>query len=293
MSKLKTVFLTVAILTFAACISAQDKKGKMTEKKQNDKISACEPSQIKPSGDIKILSSGTQAKIETPFLFVARSKETYDLLRHRADNLPLASEVDFKNRAVIAAFAGEQRTGGYSVTIERSNDKYSVKLKVPPPGAITTDALTYPFEIVSVPVEEESGIALEMSEIWMNSAESYKVTSGDFEYSGGIMGKLESFKPTGTIRVLRTGDLATLMFDLKGKETQKLDAVASGAIIGEKARLASFEAGNFYEHPHPPMIAEAVFESGKVLITLESGKRDYVINDGFQGRGKIEAVKEK
>ena len=295
MTNLKTLILTISIFAFTACVAAQDKKDVNTKtgKKPTDEITACEPTELKTSEDLKIIGENANVQIEKPFIFAARSAETYKLLQEKIKDLPNASEIDFKMQAVIAAFGGEQTSGGYSVSISQNGDKFDVKLNKPAPDAMTTDALTYPFKIVIVPIEEEKSLTLETSEIWKNSAENYKVSSGNFVYSGGFAGKQRAIKPSGKISVLRFENLVTIIFNLSGTENKKLNAVASGKIINDKANLARFEAGEFYESPHPPLIANVKFSGNKITISLESGKRDYTVNDGFSGNGKIEAAKNK
>lgn len=287
MNYIKTIFLTIAILTFAACAAAQDK----TEKKADNKITACEPTELKMTDEIKVIGESSDARIEKPFVFVARSAETYQILQDKIKDLPPASEIDFTAQAVIAAFGGEQRTGGYSVAIKRTGEKFSIKLNSPAPGAMTTDALTYPFQIAVVAVEEQKSLMLETSGLWKDSAETYKISGGKFDYSGGFAGRQRSIKPGGTISVFRFEDLVTFIFNVTGTDNKNLNSAASGKITDDKTYLARFEAGEFYELPHPPLVAFVIFKKDKISILLQPGTRDYVVNDGFSGRGTLEAVK--
>lgn len=290
MSNLKTIFLTISILTFTACVSAQD-KNTQPDKKADAKIEACEPTELKTEDDTKIIGENSNIQVLEPFIFAARSAETYKLLQEKIENLPPASEIDFTKQAVIAAFGGEQRSGGYSVSISQKGDKFSIKLDKPAPDAITTDALTYPFQIVIVAVEEEKSLMLETSESWKTSSENYKISGAKFDYSGGFAGRQRSIKPSGTISVWRFEDLVTFAFNITGTDNKTLNSIATGKITDNKAHFARFEAGEFYELPHPPMIADAVFKNNRISVSLESGKRDHTVNDGFSGSGKLEAVK--
>ncbi|MEJ7700204.1 MAG: hypothetical protein WKF71_11235 [Pyrinomonadaceae bacterium] len=74
-------------------------------------------------GDLKILAEGSYGTVETPFIFVARSAETYAQLQKFVENLPPAPEIDFTRTAVVAAFAGTKNTGGYSVAVKKAADK--------------------------------------------------------------------------------------------------------------------------------------------------------------------------
>lgn len=56
----------------------------------------------------------------------------------------------------LAAFWGEKRTGGYSVTFESARDfekQVAVRLilREPPPNAFVTQALTYPYAVAFLP----------------------------------------------------------------------------------------------------------------------------------------------
>lgn len=64
--------------------------------------------------------------------------------------------IDFATHAVVAAFMGEQPTGGYAVIVERAvrdGDTLVVGLALyePGPGCMATQALTRPFQLVAVP----------------------------------------------------------------------------------------------------------------------------------------------
>ncbi|HEY0546466.1 MAG TPA: DUF885 family protein [Pyrinomonadaceae bacterium] len=65
-------------------------------------------------------------------------------------------EVNFNTRAVVVVYQGRKNTGGYSIAVEEirrtgANLILKVKEQSPRPGEITTDALTSPFVVVSIP----------------------------------------------------------------------------------------------------------------------------------------------
>ena len=70
---------------------------------------------------------------------------------------PELRKIDFEKEVVIAVLAGEKRTGGWKIEVakvERTPEGgllVTVREKGPAPGAITTQALTYPYHIVCVP----------------------------------------------------------------------------------------------------------------------------------------------
>ena len=69
-----------------------------------------------------------------------------------------APAVDFGKEIVVGVFLGQKPTGGYAVeivSVERNDGTLTVSFreKVPPPGAILTQAFTQPFHIVRIGVE--------------------------------------------------------------------------------------------------------------------------------------------
>jgi len=292
----KLLLIAVISFSFIGCVSAQTNKRKMT-KKSNPK--ATEPMNSKPNDKstdekLKAIAEGAYGTIETPFVFVARSKETYAQLQMLVENLPPASEIDFSKMAVIAAFAGTKNTGGYSVSIRQMTDKIMVEVVEPPKDAMTTDALTMPFQVALVPIEEEKSLPFEVSVNWKNAVQTYKITSGEFESSGGFAGMLKKFSAEGTIGVLSFGDYATLIFNLSGKGANKnmrLAETASGVMKEGKINLARLDAGSFSEGPKPPLKVSGTLTGGKLSLIFEPLPTN--VADGFQASGKIEASKIK
>ena len=292
MNTFKFLLVNVIIFSYIGCALAQTNKRRSTEKSKpkvtssmNDKSS---------DSRIKVLAEGSYGAAETPFIFVARSTETYAELRQIVENLPPVAEIDFSRAAVVAAFAGTKNTGGYSVAVRNANGKFTVDVVEPPPGAITTDALTMPFVVAQVLVEEENPLSLEASADWKNAMQMYKVVAGDFESSGGFAGQLKKFKAEGKIGVLRFGDYATLVFNLLGKgadKNLKLTEIASGTIKNGAFYLARLDAGSFSAGPKPPLKVSGIIADNKLSAALEPLPTR--IADGFQVSGTIEAIKIK
>lgn len=296
MKHLKFLLLSVLSLTLILNCSAQDKEKLKQEKSIGNKVKTevtpCEPDSLSLGGEIKTLASGAHSNIEQPFLFVARSRETYALLKSFAENLPPEPEMDFSKAAVVAAFAGEKRTGGYSVAIKNAGEKVSVEVIAPPKDAFVTQALTYPFQIALVPVEEEKSLDLAVSENWSKAMRFYKVSTGEFEYSGGITGRGKKFPVEGTIGVLQMGDYVTMSFDLSSVGTKgkmKLSEIASGVMRDGKIELARLDAGSFSENPKPPLKVTGTSTNSRLILTFEP--HPTTVADGFEARGKLEAIK--
>lgn len=69
---------------------------------------------------------------------------------------PPVPAVDFSSQAVIACFMGARNTGGYVLDIQslqtKGNTAYvSVKYTKPGPNCFVTEAITQPYQIVSLP----------------------------------------------------------------------------------------------------------------------------------------------
>ena len=287
--KILKIFI-FAILAFSFVINCAAQTGR------RNKIRETKPPIIAPNDDganIKTIAEGSDAGVSTPFVFVARTPETFKLLQALVKNLP-TEPIDFKRTAIVAAFAGTKNTGGYSLEFAGAADKLSVKVLAPPKDAFVTQSLTAPYKIVSVEVEQENGLYLDLSSDFTKTAKNYRLTSGKFEFSGGIAGVTKIFKAQGTIRVLSYGNFATLIFNLNGKGSdakRKLFEAASGALSKNgKINVARIEGGDFIERPHPFMTASGNFTGKKLVLVFVPGKREgYTVSDGFAGGGKLEA----
>jgi hypothetical protein len=299
--KISKFLLSVLIsLSLTGCASAQIKKGKTNEKSKTkttktiEKMTNDKPIDKSMSDDIKVLAEGAYSKVEQPFIFMARSNETYTQLQNFVENLPPVLEIDFSKFVVVAAFAGTKNTGGYSVSIKNSAGKISIDTVNTPKGAMVTQAITAPFKVTLVPLDENGSINIELSANWKSAMQIYKITSGTFEYSGGFAGMRKEFGVDGTIGVLIFGDNATLVFNLAGKGAEKtriLSEAASGLMKDSKIDLTQIDAGNFSVNPKPLLKVSGTIANNKLALVFEPLPSH--ISDGFQARGKIEAVKAK
>lgn len=302
---IKSNFLSVFILCLATvfgtaaqsdCNSKKNanaaRNGNKTQNTVSNNKMTNKETEPNAGGEIKVLADGSYGAMEEPFLFVARDAETYARLKNELENLPSVAEADFKNQAIVAAFAGTKNTGGYSVEIKKSGGKIAVILNSPPPDAIVTEALTMPYKIAAVPLGAGNSLNLEIGENWKKTAQSYKVSSGEFEYSGGIDGRRKAFAATGAIDVYQFGDLITLNFNLYGTgadKNMKLNDVASGVLSSEKIELTRLDAGSFSESPKPLVKVSGTIGSDKLALTFDP--LPTMVSDGFQVRGKLEAAR--
>lgn len=286
-------FLFLIALSFALFSNAFAQKTKI-ENPTNKKNESCEPTDLVGANllEMKTLAEGANSKIETPFVFVARDAKTFEILKTKIENLPVSSTIDFTKTAVIAAFAGTKNSGGYSLAVKKSDENYSIELLSPPQGAIVTQALTSPFKVTLVPVEEEKTLNLAIPNELKSSAKIYKIASSEFQYSGGFAFREKKFSADGTLGVMQTGDLVTIKFDLSGNGAEsgmKLTETASGILKDGKIELSRLDAGSFSENPKPPVKISGSLNENNLDLIFEPLPTD--VADGFSFGGKLEAVK--
>lgn len=285
----KVLLLTLFGLSLVGCASAQTNKRQPTKKS--------EPKTTKPmnenpiGGELKILAEGSYGIVETPFIFVARSAETYAHLQKLVENLPPVAEIDFTRTAVVGAFAGTKNTGGYSVAVKKAAGKIRIDVVEPPKDAMTTDALTTPFTVSLVPIEAGKPLPLELSANWKNAVQTYKTTSGEFETNDV---RRKKFSAEGTIGVLLFGDYATLIFDLSGKNADnnlRLTGTSSGVLKDGRIASARLDAGSFAGDSPSPLRVSGTLSNDKLSIFFDSFSSG--VNGKLERRGKIEAAKVK
>lgn len=247
------------------------------------------------SSEIKELAAGGYSSIRESFIFVARDTETYARLRELNNKLPELGADFFKSNAVVAAFLGERRSGGYGVRIERAaGGLLRVSEKTPPKDAMVTMALTAAFQIVSVGVREESPLALELDATWQEAARPYKVGAGDFTRMGGFAGRMERSTLKGDIRIMRHAQLATLFLDLQGtgaEGARALQDTASGTVAPDgNITLTRLDPGSFVPPPRYPLRARGNFSNNEDKLSLTFEITEAKVNDGYGGQGKLEAT---
>lgn len=284
-------FLFLFALSFALFSNAFAQKTKI-ENPTNKKNESCEPTDLVGANvsEMKTLAEGANSRIETPFVFVARDAKTFDILKTKVENLPASSTIDFTKSAVIAAFAGTKNSGGYSLAVKKSGENYSIELLSPPQGAIVTQALTSPFKVTLVAVEEEKTLNPAIPNELKPSAKIYKIVSSEFQYSGGFAFREKKFSADGTLGVMQTGDLLTIKFDLSGKGAEsgmKLTETASGILKDGKIELSRLDAGSFSENPKPPVKISGSINKNKLNLTFEPLPTG--VSDGFSVSGTLEA----
>jgi PrcB C-terminal len=245
--------------------------------------------------ELKELAVGAYGKIQEPFVAVARDAETYAALRAMVESLPPFDAEFFKTHLVVAAFLGQRRTGGYSVQIKRADiNRLRVSSNAPPPGSMTTQALTAPFKIVSVGVNDDRPLAIELEPSWKNEMRPYRLTNGEFKTGGGFGGRFETIQLAGELRVSRLGKLATFVFDLKstsGAKARSLQDAATGVVAdGGNISGAVVDAGSLVDSPHSALGVKGSFAANEDKLSLSFESLPSNVSDGYVGQGKLEAA---
>jgi hypothetical protein len=254
--------------------------------------------ETRASGEIKELAAGGYSSVAESFIVVARDAQTYAGLRQLHKNLPERGAQFFASNAVVAAYLGQRSSGGYRVRITRDGVAGAgVALRVseqrPAKDAFSTMALTSAFQIISVPVHDELPLALELDAAWQAAARPYKVSAGEFTRMGGFAGRRERSTLAGDIRVMRHAQFATVFFALEGTGEEgryALQDVASGTVTPEGVlTLARLDPGSFVPPPRLPLRARGQFTDNEGQLSLTFEVMETKVNDGYGGRGKLEA----
>lgn len=242
--------------------------------------------------DFKILGQGSQSDVEKPFIFVARDAQAYGQLQNIVEGLPAENTIDFSANAVVAAFAGTKSTGGYAVQITKTSQVNMIDLLSPPKGAMTTQIITQPYKVVLIPVANDEALPLDSGANWANAMENFRVTSGNFDYAGGIAGRRTGFSANGGVSMWTYGDYVTIFLNLRGMKNQKnrrLMEYSSGMIKNGKLEFSRLDAGSFIAGPRPPFSVSGTMSGKNLFLNFRSQK--FGIADGYTGSGKIGAVK--
>lgn len=116
--------------------------------------------------EFTIISQGSNSSYQSTSQMVINNSEQWnDLWQQHTSNTeppPPILRVDFTRHSVVAVFAGEKPTGGYSVKIlsaktsgspaqERSLITITVQHRQPEAGDFAKEALTYPYQMIRIP----------------------------------------------------------------------------------------------------------------------------------------------
>lgn len=245
---------------------------------------------IPKKDDLKTIWSDAQSGVEEPFIFVARNPAQYGELQKLSNSLPAANTIDFSKNAVVAAFAGMRPTPGYGISFVKTANGVKVEATAPPKDAIAAQVITYPARVVLVPVEEEQGLRVEAGRLWQSKIQTFRVTSGVFEFTGGFAPIEKKFPLAGTIAMMRSGDFVTMFFNVNAtNETQRrMFEAASGQINGKSVMIQRLDTGNLADNPRPPVKAVGAMNGRTLTLTFEPLPTN--VADGYEGKGKLTAT---
>src|SRR4051794_35148180 len=118
--KFYSMLLVAALIASGAGTPACDKHAGAVKGAQNGNSASKEQKNRSPESQIKelkVLAQGGMSEVDQPLVIVARDESVYDALKQLVSGLPDMTPEFFRRSAVVAAFAGQKRTGGYSVKI--------------------------------------------------------------------------------------------------------------------------------------------------------------------------------
>ncbi len=127
-------------------------------------VSGCSPAPVVTDNNLKfrVLSQGqTSGLTQRKYLTLRTTTEYLEFWNVHANfNTTPPPKVDFTNEMVIATFMGEQRTGGYAITIEKIIEQEKtiqvyVALTRPKPGSNRIMMITQPHMIVALPLSKK------------------------------------------------------------------------------------------------------------------------------------------
>mmetsp|Transcript_24573 Transcript_24573/g.28315 ORF Transcript_24573/g.28315 Transcript_24573/m.28315 type:complete len:248 (+) Transcript_24573:55-798(+) len=104
---------------------------------------------------------GYYSSLKETLTETCRTREEFEILWKKHENsLENIPTIDFNTNMLLCVFRGSQNTGGYDIHVESVKETDSEIIATcltsdPPPGAGTTNALTQPHDIVSVPKSDK------------------------------------------------------------------------------------------------------------------------------------------
>lgn len=246
------------------------------------------------SGEIKVLAEGSNSNIHESFVAVVRDAETYAALRKLDGMLPDLKADFFQANAVVAAFLGERRTGGFGVEIARNANTISVSERKPGKNMMVPQMITAPFKMVSVPGGARGPLSLTVDQAWQQRLFPFTISSGQFKMSGGIAGITREYKLAGELRTMVEGDsLLTVVFAINGSDPARkrslMDAATGLVTKDGQVKIDKMSAGSLIDTPHGGLKVTGQLSNSdsKLVLSLMSMS---MIPDGFGGIGELVAT---
>jgi len=296
-SGLLMMLLSFAVVSAVECNRQQPKTANQQQSNRTEPGSlsnqGAKEKPVTMDGEVKQLAAGAHCTVFESFVFVARDEQTYQALNGLQLKLPAQSADFFQSHAVIAAFLGQRRTGGFSIEIwPDAAGQIHIGERVP--KGMVTMALTAPFKIVAIPVQAGAPLTLALDETWKERLRSYRVANGQLTVTGGFAGINQSSSLTGTIQIMHEQSLATCFFELKsnGKKQTELRDVASGSVSEAKQlTLTNFDSRALTGAIQSPFKATGQFanDNQELSLNLETVPSPH-ISDNFSATGSLTAT---
>lgn len=246
---------------------------------------------------LKILAQGKYSRVNTPFIMVSWSPDTYNQMRRLLSTLPELDLDFFRTHMAVAGFLGQRYTGGHGVEITRLDNKVRVIEKTPLSGSVVTQQLTNPYTVVAVPVRDQNQVLIEPDKVWRDAMKPYQITKGGYAGNIGKANRPQKLNLTGMISVLRYESIASIFFDVTSRD-KHLNDTLNETLTVQVAQDGSFStssegtellrpqqngfiiAGKFWDKNSrlsveiSPLISSALCDSGcKYFIEAYAAKR--------------------
>ena len=115
----------------------------------------------------EVLLQGSNSRAEEESIQVVRDARAFaNLWRTLASFSAPVPDVDFDTRAILAAFMGKKRTGGYSIGVSKvealldGTVRVTLRSRSPGPDDIVTQAFTSPFAVVVLDAPKDAPIII-------------------------------------------------------------------------------------------------------------------------------------
>lgn len=144
----KTIILSILAVTLFSCCS------KKTTAQTNEATSV-NADKASAQAKFEVLKQDEFGGRETAGNLTIRSQQELNNI-YAELGLGAAPKIDFTKRNVVAIFMGQQRSGGYSISIDNvtlkgSNAEVIINATYPEKGAMVTTVMTAPYCIATIP----------------------------------------------------------------------------------------------------------------------------------------------
>ncbi|MDF1673226.1 MAG: protease complex subunit PrcB family protein [Vicingaceae bacterium] len=141
---MKNILILISILGLLSCKSSQSSTSSVMEKVVFTPIE---------------LKSGNNGGFKTKTNLVISTQEEFLKIWNQAFanymNKETAPEVDFEKNIILLVALGEKTSGGYTIKVDnvietKDNTVVNVLYTSPGKGCMTTESITYPFQIIQI-----------------------------------------------------------------------------------------------------------------------------------------------